>query len=142
MLRILLVEDSPFDASLAMRRMDGFALVDAHATLTSALAAAKHKTYDAVVLDLNLPDSHGMHTVEAFIHSIPPLPILVCSTNPEALGELSEWVDTVMAKPLHKRALLDALNQITDRISQPYLQQSTQRIFESLQMLRQIAHGL
>jgi DNA-binding response OmpR family regulator len=140
-LRILLVEDSPFDAKIAKAHLEGFALVDWQRTLTAALSSAKLNIYDAAILNLYLPDSRGEDTVRAFTNLPHPMPLLVLLGDLREMGDYSEWVDTSLPKPVDKRQLLDALKRITDRTSHHYLKQSTQRIFESLELLKQMAHG-
>ena len=141
MLRVLLVEDNNYDAQIATDALEGLAEVERHLHLTSAIMAANARNFDVIVLDVSLPDSQAADTIRRFIKHAPPMPILVCSSNPETLSEYGEWVDAVLTKPISMRAIADAVRRITDRTARPYLKQSTQRLFESLDILRQIAHG-
>ncbi|MDX1579760.1 MAG: PAS domain S-box protein, partial [Gemmatimonadota bacterium] len=66
--RILLVEDNPGDARLLRAHLsssDLEAVLDAAGTLAEAIDAADAVAYDVVFLDLGLPDSQGVETVEA-----------------------------------------------------------------------------
>jgi len=87
---VLLVEDNPDDAD-TLREL----FVDARAhvrlecvdTLAAALARLAAAPFDLVLLDLSLPDSHGLQTVERALAAAPHLPILVLTgLEDEALG--------------------------------------------------------
>ncbi len=78
---ILLVEDSPSDAllmqeALAQVRNRSFEIkVTNH--LERALKHLASETYDAVLLDLSLPDSTGLETLSRVLDLAPDLPVLV-----------------------------------------------------------------
>lgn len=82
-INILLVEDSPTDADLITRMLkqyNGFIQLHIHhvETLAEAIEALEH--CDAVVLDLNLPDSSGLNTaIEVRKKTMKPL--IVWSAN-------------------------------------------------------------
>ncbi len=71
--RILLVEDNPGDAALLMEQLklaatSPFDLVHV-AFLSEALKRLESKSYDIVLLDLDLPDSNGLETVSRALGS-------------------------------------------------------------------------
>ncbi|HEX6370819.1 MAG TPA: hybrid sensor histidine kinase/response regulator [Longimicrobium sp.] len=79
--RILLVEDNPGDArllrfTLAEAESLRFDLVHA-ARLSEALDAIGTAPADVVLLDLSLPDAHGMETVTRMLQAAPDVPIIV-----------------------------------------------------------------
>lgn len=79
--RILLVEDNPGDARLLRLTLQEaeslrFELVHA-ARLSEALERVKDAPADVVLLDLSLPDAHGMETVSRMLHAAPDVPIIV-----------------------------------------------------------------
>lgn len=66
-MKVLLIEDNPGDARLILEmvrsaRNDVITLETAR-TLSAGLAALETTTYDVVMLDLSLPDSHGIDTL-------------------------------------------------------------------------------
>ena len=65
--KLLLVEDNPGDADLTREHLEGLPDCDFEITLVTRLADAITKLeetpVDAVILDLNLPDSHGLDTL-------------------------------------------------------------------------------
>lgn len=79
--RILLVEDNPGDARLLRYTLQEaqslrFELVHA-ARLSDALEAIGRDGADVVLLDLSLPDAHGMETVTRMLEAAPAVPIIV-----------------------------------------------------------------
>ena len=81
--RILLVEDNPVDALLVRRTLEREATIPSsfrldHATaLGPALDWLGKQHHDVILLDLNLPDSHGVETVRRVREVEPELPIVV-----------------------------------------------------------------
>lgn len=83
-IRVLLVEDNPGDAfliqgMLGVKRSDDpieYQLTHVD-KLEDALSALKESDFDVVLLDLSLPDSHGLSTLSKVIQQVPILPIVV-----------------------------------------------------------------
>ena len=108
-LSILVVEDDPGDFGLvnAYLRQAGFwhdddksSLVRAE-TLAEAILAAGHMTPDLVLLDLFLPDSSGIETVEAINTALPDIPIVVFTghdDNDLALAALQAGAQDYLVK--------------------------------------------
>ncbi|RPI09572.1 MAG: response regulator, partial [Acidobacteriales bacterium] len=79
--RILLVEDNAGDArltqeSLATQKVDKFTVVHV-STLAAACLRLREGHYDAVLLDLSLPDAHGPDTLSSLRQQAPSIPIVV-----------------------------------------------------------------
>lgn len=79
--RILLIEDNPGDArltqeSLATQKVDKFTMVHV-ASLAAACLRLRGEHFDAVLLDLSLPDSHGPATLTSLRQQAPSIPIVV-----------------------------------------------------------------
>ena len=90
-IQILLVEDNPADAlllkhTLAEAGSNHFCL--SHAELMSeAVTLLSQHPFDAILLDLSLPDSHGLATVEQANAAAPGVPIVVLTgLDDEAAG--------------------------------------------------------
>ncbi len=79
--RILLVEDNPGDARLlreTLRDAGSLRWELTHAgRLSEALEAVARDGTDVVLLDLSLPDAHGMDTVARMLEAAPAVPIIV-----------------------------------------------------------------
>jgi len=90
-IKVLLVEDNPGDARL-IREM----LMEAGASrielacagrLDEALSRLGDETFDVILLDLNLPDSHGFDTFLRAYEEAPDVPIIMLTgLDDEALG--------------------------------------------------------
>lgn len=83
MTHVLLVEDNPDDALLvrAWLRAASSATFDVvHvSSLQDALTAAQTTSFDAVLLDLTLPDGYGLASLSRFRSAMPQLPVVVLS---------------------------------------------------------------
>jgi diguanylate cyclase (GGDEF)-like protein len=78
-IKVLLVEDTPGDARLAaefLGELSGFELTHVE-RLSEATATLGKGGFDAVLLDLMLPDSSGLATVSSVHERAPDLPIIV-----------------------------------------------------------------
>ncbi len=79
--RIVLVEDNPGDAFLAWERLteahQATVQVDVVPTLAETLALLAQGPVDAIVLDLSLPDSHGLDTLRRVHEAAGSAPIIV-----------------------------------------------------------------
>jgi signal transduction histidine kinase len=80
-LRILLVEDNPGDARLlrfTLQEAESLRFELVHASrLSEALDQVRDAPVDVVLLDLSLPDAHGMETVTRMLNAAPAVPIIV-----------------------------------------------------------------
>jgi diguanylate cyclase (GGDEF)-like protein len=93
-LKVLLVEDDPDDAMLAREALseqwDRSRIRVEHLTcLEDAIEAVltEDSAFDAVLLDLGLPDSQGMETVERMVAAAPEIPVVVLTgINDPQLG--------------------------------------------------------
>ncbi|HEY1189671.1 MAG TPA: PAS domain S-box protein, partial [Gemmata sp.] len=100
-LRVLLVEDNAGDAELVREALEGVARprpVVLHAT---TLAGARHAPCDVMLLDLNLPDSHGLDTLRRARAAGPATPIVVLTGHGDdavALAALREGAEDYLVK--------------------------------------------
>ncbi|KIL97347.1 response regulator receiver (CheY-like) modulated metal dependent phosphohydrolase [Paramagnetospirillum magnetotacticum MS-1] len=89
---LLVVEDNPADArliELLLSEVGGIMCRRADC-LGDAIAKAEAAPPDAVLLDLSLPDAHGIETVERFRAAAPTLPIVICTgLDDESMGLLA-----------------------------------------------------
>ncbi len=80
-LRVLLIEDNPADARLALALLDACDELELSwvTTLDAALAELSGGRFDAVLLDLRLPDSSGTDPLPAVRRAAPDAAIVVAS---------------------------------------------------------------
>ena len=77
-MRVLLVEDNDDDALLIRESLSGTALeIDRAERLSTALARLTSGTFDAVLLDLSLPDAWGLDTIRRLGREAAAVPIVV-----------------------------------------------------------------
>ena len=80
--RVLLIEDNPGDADLVrLRLVEGKTAVQVNCVprLADALAWLETETPTCVLLDLNLPDSHGAETFRRIMQKAPNVPVVILS---------------------------------------------------------------
>jgi PAS domain S-box-containing protein len=82
-IRALVVEDDPDDVLLLKDALSEVSMgrikLDCVDRLSRALIQLGGANYDAILLDLNLPDSRGLDTLNTTIRSFPRLPVVVLS---------------------------------------------------------------
>jgi sigma-B regulation protein RsbU (phosphoserine phosphatase) len=87
---VLLIEDNPGDADLVrLRLVEGMSEVHVNCVprLSDALACLEAETPSLVLLDLNLPDSHGAETFRRIMQKAPNVPVVILSgQDDEALA--------------------------------------------------------
>ncbi|MFZ0318298.1 MAG: hybrid sensor histidine kinase/response regulator [Candidatus Sulfotelmatobacter sp.] len=88
--QVLLIEDNPGDADLVrLRLVEGKSSVNVNCVsrLSEGLASLTRETPSVVLLDLNLPDSHGSETFRRVMEHAPNVPVVVLSgQDDEALA--------------------------------------------------------
>lgn len=79
--RILLVEDNPADARLIREYFsessDTSFVISAGDSIAAAIDLLSQETFDVILLDLSLPDSHGLETLHQMHAHSSELPIIV-----------------------------------------------------------------
>ena len=79
-IRVLLIEDNPGDARLVRELLteegDRFGIVLA-GSMREAWDRLTAETFDVVLLDLSLPDSHGFGTISSIRAQVPAMPLIV-----------------------------------------------------------------
>jgi len=129
-MRVLLVEDEPVTARAItlMLKADCNAVVDIADTGEDAIEMARHYDYDAVLLDLMLPDIDGLEALRRLRASGQSTPVLVLTglTRPQAkVAAFNAGADDVMTKPFDRSELVARIKAIVRRSkghSQPALQ--------------------
>ena len=78
-IRVLIVEDDPDNANLTaltLQQEGGF-VFDVVDTLAGARRRLADENIDVVLLDLNLPDSSGLDTVDAVLRMAPDITVVI-----------------------------------------------------------------
>ncbi len=78
---ILIIEDNPADARLVQEMLKESRHIEFVTTkaeyLSEGLTMIEENQYDAVLLDLSLPDSQGLDTFNQVINKAPDLPVII-----------------------------------------------------------------
>jgi len=96
-LLILLIEDDPDDAFLTQKLIEkcGRSGLHFHTVLATSMSDALHllkkSRYQLILLDLSLPDSHGIETFEKIHLAAGSIPIVICS----GLSDKQRAIDTI-----------------------------------------------
>lgn len=128
-MRILLVEDEkPLSVAICkMLRQENY-LVDFVFNGTDALEYILSDIYDAVILDVMLPEMDGFSVLQTIRHkgiSVPVLMLTARSGIEDRLNGLQSGADYYLPKPFDFRELLACLSVITRRTPAPQVMELT-----------------
>jgi CheY-like chemotaxis protein len=112
---VLVVEDDPRDQAFLVRTLTsaGYA-IETVASATQALESLRARRFDAVTLDVLLPDVSGLDLLRE-IRRDPAhakIPVVVVTVNPDRAEAAGLAVDEYLTKPIEASALLDALGRL------------------------------
>ena len=119
MIKILLVEDNDVDARLthdilAEWGMDEFEIIHV-ARLSDAVTHLARARFDAVLLDLSLPDGYGLSTVRQMQAANPTIAIIVLSgLNDQTTGS-PEWSTGLPRQGTRAVGAVGSLNSLCHR---------------------------
>jgi len=118
-MRILLVEDHERLAETIMKGLDehGFR-VDALTTAEDGIGATKCTQYDALILDLGLPDRDGLEVISELRQRNVELPILILTARDgidECVAGLDRGADDYLKKPFAMKELAARLRALLRR---------------------------
>jgi CheY-like chemotaxis protein len=110
---VLVVEDEPIDRQRLVEVLLGAGYsVEAVGTGAEALARCKERTYDAITLDLFLPDMPGLEVLDAVRKGRnDKCPVIVVTVVAEPGAVAGFAIHDVLAKPLDDSALLSSLQR-------------------------------
>lgn len=118
-MRLLLIEDHAqfSDYVKTCMELEGFT-VDACATLDEADAAATSVDYDAVILDLGLPDGDGMVLLSSWRSRKMTMPVLILSARDgveDRVKGLNAGADDYVQKPIDRKELVARIHALLRR---------------------------
>src|SRR5262245_63312547 len=113
--RILVVDDERFFREAIREALAGAGLaVELAATGAQALTKLAERAFGAVVLDLQLPDLHGLEVLRRARQLRPELRVVILSAHTEqanVLEALRLGAYDYLAKPLHEEELVFAVRR-------------------------------
>jgi PAS domain S-box-containing protein len=122
-IHVLLIEDKPGDARLACEALAGPSAQSFHVVLADRLSCGLDRLagggFDVVLLDLGLPDSHGLGTLAAIRASAAHIPVVVLSGTEDeefAFQVVQAGAQDYLVKQyLNRHALTRALRYAIER---------------------------
>jgi DNA-binding response OmpR family regulator len=122
-MRVLLIEDHRRLAQSIAEGLAGFGLhVDLFATADDGLAAAKSISYDAIILDLGLPDRDGLEVIYELRAEARRIPILILTARDgidDRVEGLDRGADDYLLKPFAMKELAARLRALLRRPGGP-----------------------
>lgn len=126
MIRILLIEDNPADASLARAALAGDVDSDVRTdvvwvkTLANALVELAAQPIGCVVLDLGLPDGEGIELIDVLLLAHPDVPVVVLTGRDDTelaleavrRGAQDYLLKSEMATRMLRRAVIFAVERV------------------------------
>ncbi len=146
--RVLLVEDNPLDARTITKALksDADCMVEWVEDLASALQAIDRSPFDCVLLDLSLPDSEGLVSVETMVAQSPHCPVVVLTglDDPEVAIDAVERgaQDYLVKNTMTPELVVRAIRYAVARHSAETELLGTQRRLQSMHEREQIARDL
>jgi DNA-binding response OmpR family regulator len=122
-MRILLVEDHQRLASSIVEGLASFGFgIDTFATAAEGLAALRSISYDAIILDLGLPDRDGLDLLEDIRKTANWTPVIVLTARDgidDRVEGLDRGADDYMLKPFAMKELAARLRALLRRPGGP-----------------------
>ncbi|HEY2827012.1 MAG TPA: response regulator [Pirellulales bacterium] len=141
-LRVLLVEDDPGQVELTQRRLAKVVVpqfvVEHAGTLAAATMQLSDSNFDVILLDLGLPDSHGIDTLRSIHSQSPHLPIVVVTSQDDesiALETLEQGAQHYLIKTAVTSELL--VRSIEYAIGRQRISAENKRLFSEVQTANQ-----
>lgn len=119
MSHILVVEDDPLNRDLIARRLEahGFDFTMAESG-KEGVAKASAGEFDAVLLDLRLPDIDGAEVLSIVRRARPTLPVIIMTAHGSTVTRdevLAAGANAYLLKPVRRQELIDVLEQTIER---------------------------
>ncbi|HEX6307577.1 MAG TPA: response regulator transcription factor [Longimicrobiales bacterium] len=118
-MKILVIDDDPLIIEFVRRGLleDGY-IVDAAASASDGLLCARVGSYDAIILDIGLPDSSGLEVAREMRRESDDTPILVLTARAgtdDLVHGLDAGADDYLTKPFDLRELRARIRALTRR---------------------------
>jgi len=118
-MRVLIAEDEPtLSAQLCAALTDAGYAVDAALNGRDACHQGETQTYDAVVLDLGLPELDGISVLKRWRSAGRSMPVLILTARDqwhEKVAGIDAGADDYLTKPFHMEELLARLRALIRR---------------------------
>jgi len=109
---ILVVDDLPYVADVLSEMLDGAgatSVVSSNPREAAELLASAPGMWAALVTDLDMPEIQGTVLARQAMACTPPIPVVLVTALPEALGTERHLFQAVLSKPISAQALVAAV---------------------------------
>lgn len=117
-MRILLAEDNPVNQKVAMRMLEriGFS-ADVATNGIEALKALESKTYDVILMDMQMPEMDGLEATRKIVelYTGPERPYIIALTANAMQGDRERCLDAGMNDYISKPIRMEDLHQAFER---------------------------
>ena len=112
---VLLVDDEPEFTEILSKRMASRGVgVDVAASGPEALKKVGHKSYDAIILDLTMPEMDGLETLRRLLERNPELQVILLTgyaTVQKGIEAMKLGAMDFLEKPAQIQALMEKIHQ-------------------------------
>ena len=113
--KVLLVDDEPEFTEVLSQRMQSRGVgVDTAASGREALQKTKDKAYDAIILDLSMPEMDGMETLQHLLQRNPDLQVILLTgyaTLQKGIEAIKLGAMDFLEKPADLQKLMEKIHQ-------------------------------
>ena len=126
--KIIIADDHEIVRSgikFTVESQENFHIEDEASSFSELIDLLSAKSYDFLILDLNLGDKNGIHSIREISNQFHKLPILILSMFPEdpyALQSIQAGASGYLSKKMVSKELISAINSIID--GKTYMSQS------------------
>lgn len=141
-MRILLIEDEPLLGEAIATHLKKLHAVDWLQSLDAASGAMKTVAYDLILLDLNLPDGHGLALLRAMRASGQHIPVIIITAQDQIrdrIDGLNAGADDYVSKPFDLEELTARIHSVQRRAAAMPVPKLTLGRFEIDQVARTIS---
>lgn len=113
--KVLIVDDEVEFTEVLSKRMEARQVgVDTAASGTEALAKAKDKSYDAIILDLSMPGMDGIETLKHLLEDNPDLQVILLTgyaTLEKGVEAIKLGAMDFLEKPARFQSLMEKIDE-------------------------------
>jgi len=132
--KVLLVDDEVEFSALLAERMETRGLkVTTASSGVDALALIEHETYDAIILDMVMPQMDGMETLQRMLEYNPQLQIIMLTGHADlqkGIAAIKKGAADYLEKPADLNQLMQKIKMAQDRRMELFEQKMEEKIYK------------
>jgi len=132
--KVLLVDDEVEFSALLAERMETRGLkVTTASSGVDALALIEHETYDAIILDMVMPQMDGIETLQRMLEYNPQLQIIMLTGHADlqkGIAAIKKGAADYLEKPADLNQLMQKIKMAQDRRMELFEQKMEEKIYK------------